>query len=25
VAHVVVPGFPYTGGGNFSGTWTISM
>lgn len=25
VAHVVVPSFPYTGGGNYSGTWTISM
>ncbi len=25
IAHVVVPAFPYTGGGNFSGTWTISM
>jgi hypothetical protein len=25
IAHVVVPSFPYTGGGNYSGTWTISM
>jgi hypothetical protein len=25
VAHVVVPSFPYTGTGNFSGTWAISM
>jgi hypothetical protein len=25
IAHVVVPAFPYSGGGNFSGTWTISM
>jgi hypothetical protein len=25
VAHVVVPSFPYAGGGNYSGTWTISM
>jgi hypothetical protein len=25
IAHVVVPSFPYTGTGNFSGTWTISM
>jgi hypothetical protein len=25
IAHVIVPSFPYTGGGNFSGTWTISM
>jgi len=25
IAHVVVPSFPYTGSGNYSGTWTISM
>jgi hypothetical protein len=25
ISHVVVPSFPYTGTGNFSGTWTISM
>jgi hypothetical protein len=25
IAHVVVPSFPYTGGGNYSGTWTVSM
>lgn len=25
IAHVVVPSFPYVGGGNYSGTWTISM
>mgnify|MGYP007135454433 CR=1 FL=1 len=25
IAHVVVPAFPYTGGGNFSGTWAVSM
>jgi hypothetical protein len=25
IAHVVVPSFPYTGGGNYSGTWTISI
>jgi hypothetical protein len=25
IAHVVVPSFPYTGTGNYSGTWTISM
>lgn len=25
VTHVTVPAFPYTGGGNYSGTWTISM
>ena len=25
ITHVVVPSFPYTGGGNFSGTWLISM
>jgi hypothetical protein len=25
IAHVVVPSFPYSGGGNYSGTWTISM
>jgi hypothetical protein len=25
VAHVVVPSFPYSGGGNFSGQWSISM
>lgn len=25
IAHVVVPSFPYTGGGDFSGLWTISM
>jgi hypothetical protein len=25
IAHVVVPSFPYAGGGNYSGTWTISM
>jgi hypothetical protein len=25
IAHDVVPSFPYTGGGNFSGTWIISM
>jgi hypothetical protein len=25
IAHVVVPSFPYTGGGNYAGTWTISM
>jgi hypothetical protein len=25
IAHVVVPAFPYTGGANYSGTWTISM
>jgi hypothetical protein len=25
IAHVVVPSFPYTGAGNYSGTWTISM
>jgi hypothetical protein len=25
IAHVVVPSFLYTGGGNYSGTWTISM
>jgi hypothetical protein len=25
IAHDVVPSFPYTGGGNFSGTWLISM
>jgi hypothetical protein len=25
IAHVVVPSFPYSGAGNFSGTWTISM
>jgi hypothetical protein len=25
IAHAVVPSFPYTGGGNFSGTWTISI
>jgi hypothetical protein len=25
IAHVVVPSFPYTGTGNFSGTWIISM
>jgi len=23
IAHVVVPSFPYTGGGNYSGTWTV--
>jgi hypothetical protein len=25
IAHVVVPAFPYTGTGNYSGTWTLSM
>jgi hypothetical protein len=25
ISHVVVPAFPYTGAGNFSGSWTISM
>ncbi len=25
IAHVVVPAFPYAGGANYSGTWTISM
>lgn len=25
IARVVVPSFPYTGGGNYAGTWTISM
>jgi hypothetical protein len=25
VAHVVVPAFPYSGTGNFSGSWIISM
>ena len=25
IAHVVVPSFPYVGGGNFSGTWAVSM
>ncbi|MBV8360458.1 MAG: hypothetical protein JO189_21375 [Deltaproteobacteria bacterium] len=25
IAHVVVPSFPYTGGGSYSGTWTVSM
>jgi len=25
IAHLLVPSFPYTGGGNYSGTWTISM
>ena len=25
IAHVVVPSFPYTGGGNFSGSWILSM
>lgn len=25
IAHVVVPSFPYSGTGNFSGTWIISM
>jgi hypothetical protein len=25
ICHVVVPSFPYTGGGNYSGTWTVSM
>ncbi len=25
IAHVVVPQFPYSGGGNYSGTWTLSM
>ena len=25
ITHVVVPSFPYTGTGNFSGTWVISM
>jgi hypothetical protein len=25
IAHVVVPAFPYTGAGNYAGTWTISM
>ena len=25
IAHVVVPAFPYSGTGNYSGTWTLSM
>lgn len=25
IAHVVVPSFPYAGGANYSGTWTVSM
>ena len=25
IAHVLVPAFPYTGTGNYSGTWTLSM
>jgi hypothetical protein len=25
ISHVVVPAFPYTGTGNFSGVWTVSM
>jgi hypothetical protein len=25
IARVVVPAFPYTGGGNYSGTWTVTM
>jgi hypothetical protein len=25
IAHVTVPSFPYTGSGNYSGTWTISI
>ena len=25
IGHVVVPAFPYTGGGNYSGTYTVSM
>jgi hypothetical protein len=25
IAHVVMPSFPYTGGGNYSGTWTVNM
>lgn len=25
ISHVIVPSFPYTGAGNFSGTWTIAM
>jgi hypothetical protein len=25
ISHLVVPAFPYTGGGNYSGTYTVSM
>ena len=25
ISHLVVPAFPYSGGGNFSGTYTVSM
>jgi len=25
ICHTIVPSFPYVGGGNFAGTWTVSM